>query len=311
MEYVKDFKWKPGISVHDMVNQFSSVGFQSIELYKAGKIIYKMKKEKVKIILTFTSNMGTSGLRGLFSQLIDLGMVDTVVTTAGAIEEDIMKAIGEKFLISRFNADDIELYEKGMNRIGNLVITNDSYTRFEGFIIRLLEKIYKKKPNISGTELMKAIGENLNDENSFLYQAAKHNIPVYCPAITDGAIGFHLFMIKQDHPDFVVDVINDFKQLILSLNQDDKKGLIALGGGTSKHYALLGSLINGGFDYAVYITTAHQTSGSMSGATTNEAKSWGKIKNDSDSITVIGDATILFPVVISYSLDKLRNEGLI
>ena len=73
----------------------------------------------------------------------------------------------------------------------------------------------------------------------------------------------------------------------------------------------MGALISGGFDYAVYITTARHTSGSMSGATTNEAKSWGKVKDDSDSITVIGDATILFPVVISYALDELKKEGLI
>ncbi len=299
------------MKVSDMVKEFESLGFQSIELHKAGEIIYKMKKEGAKIILTFTSNMGTSGLRGLFAQLISLGMVDTIVTTAGAIEEDIMKSLGEKFLITRFNADDIELHDRGINRIGNLAITNDSYMRFEGFIIRLLEKIYKQKHSISGTELLKVFGENLNDENSFLYQAAKNNVPVYCPAIVDGAIGFHLFMIKQDHPDFVVDVVNDFKNLILSIDQDDKKGLIALGGGTSKHYALLGALINGGFDYAVYITTARHTSGSMSGATTNEAKSWGKIKDDSDSVTVIGDATIMFPIAITYSLDKLRDEKII
>ena len=311
MEYVKDFRWKEGMKVSDMVRQFATLGFQSIELYKAAEIIYKMKKEGVKIILTFTSNMVTSGLRGLFAQLIELGMADAIVTTAGAIEEDVMKALGEKFLISRFNADDIELHEKGMNRVGNLIITNDTYMRFEGFMIRLLDKIYKKKHVISGVELHREIGKELEDKNSILYQAAKHNVPVYCPAITDGAIGFHLFMTKQEHPDFVVDVVSDFKELTLSLSHDDKKGLIALGGGTSKHFALLGAMISGGFDYAVYITTARHTSGSMSGATTNEAKSWGKVKDDSDSITVIGDATILFPVTITYALDKLRKEGVI
>ena len=311
MEYVKDFKWKYGMGVSDLVKQFETLGFQSIELHKAGEIIYKMKKEGAKIFLTFTSNMGTSGLRGLFAQLVELGMADAIVTTAGAIEEDVMKAIGEKFLITRFNADDIELHDRGVNRIGNLAITNDSYMRFEGFIINLLRKIYKETPTISGTELLRRIGLELSDENSFLYQAAKHNIPVYCPAITDGAIGFHLFMIKQDHKDFMVDVVDDFKKMITSVSQDDKKALIALGGGTSKHYALLGALINGGFDYAVYITTARSTSGSMSGATTNEAKSWGKIKDDSDSVTVVGDVTILFPLVISYALDRLHEDGVI
>ncbi|MEM7826887.1 MAG: deoxyhypusine synthase family protein [Candidatus Aenigmatarchaeota archaeon] len=311
MEYVKDFEWKHGITTYEIVDQFKSLGFQSIELAKAGEIIYKMKKEKVKIILTFTSNLGTSGLRGLFAQLIKLGMVDVLVTTAGAIEEDIMKAIGEKFLISRFDADDIELHEKGMNRVGNIIITNDSYVRFEGFMRRLLEEITKEKKQLSGFELFKIIGSKLNDEKSFLYQAYKHNVPVYCPAITDGSIGFQLFLAKQDYKDFIVDVVEDFRDITIRMSYDEKKGLIALGGGTSKHYALLSALISGGFDYAVYITTSLHTSGSMSGATTKEAKSWGKVKDDSDSITVIGDATILFPLAASYALEKLYNEGLI
>ncbi len=147
--------------------------------------------------------------------------------------------------------------------------------------------------------------------SSFLYQAAKRGVPVFCPAITDGSFGFHLFMARERHPDFDVDVVGDFGRMILYLSQEDRKGVIALGGGVSKHHAILMTLLSGGADYAVYITTSTQFSGSMSGATTSEAKSWGKIKDDSDSVTVIGDATILFPLVAAYALEVLREEGLI
>lgn len=311
MEYIEDFEWKPKITCFELVEKLKSVGFQSIELGKAAEIIYKMKKEGVTTILSFTSNLGTSGLRGLFAQLIKLDIIDILITTAGAIEEDVMKALGEKFLISRFDADDIELHEKGMNRIGNIIITNDSYVRFEGFMRRLLEEIIKEKRKLSGVEFFKIIGSKLSDDKSFLYQAYKKNVPVYCPAITDGSIGFQLFLAKQDYKDFIIDVVEDFRDIVTRISYDEKKGLIALGGGTSKHYALLSALISGGFDYAVYITTSSQFSGSVTGATTKEAKSWGKVKDDSDSITVLGDATILFPIAVSYALDKLYNEGLI
>lgn len=312
MEFVKGFKWKRGMSVKEMVEQFSSIGFQSINAYKAAEIIVKMKKERAKVILAFSSNLGgTSGLRDFIAQLVKLKVVDILVTTVGSIEEDIMKAIGEKFLIWRFDADDVELHERGMNRVGNLIITNDSYRRFEGFISRLLKKIAKKKPRLTTTELLREIGKELKDENSFLYQAAKHEVPVYCPAITDGAMGFQLFTVQQDYPDFVVDVVKDFKDSVLNLSPDERKGIIVLGGGVSKHYALLSTMLSGGADYAVYITTSHYTSGSMSGAQTREAKSWGKVKDDSDAVTVIGDATIVFPVVMCYALDKMKEEGLI
>ncbi len=310
-DYVKDIFWKPNIKVKEIVDGFESLGFQSINLSKASDILYKMKKENAKIILSFPSNLTTTGLRGLFAQLIKLDMVDMIITTAGSVEEDIMKAIGEKFYITRFEADDIELYEKGHNRVGNLYITTDSYMKLEGFMHVLLEDIYKEKNYLATYELLWEIGKKLNDESSILRQAYLKKIPIFCPAIADGAIGFHLFMAKQDHKDFVIDVIEDFGKMIHSLTHDDKKGLIALGGGVSKHYALLATLINGGTDYAIYITTSSEYSGSLTGATTNEAKSWGKISSDADSITVRGDATILFPLIVFNALDRLYEEGVI
>src|SRR3989344_5839975 len=109
MNYVKDFQWKKGMTVDDLVTRLGSVGFQSIELEKASQTIIKMKESGAKIFFTFTSNMVTSGLRGFFSQVIKLGMVDVIVTTVGGIEEDVMKAIGEKFLISSFYVNDVKL----------------------------------------------------------------------------------------------------------------------------------------------------------------------------------------------------------
>jgi deoxyhypusine synthase len=309
LEYVKDLKWKKDMKISELLENMSSLGFQSIELYKAAQVIYKMRKEKAKTYLTFTSNMGTSGLRGFFAQLISLGVIDVIVTTAGAIEEDIMKAMGEKFIITRFNADDVDLHEKGHNRVGNLAITSDSYQRFEGFVVPLLKEIALEKPKISTSDLLFEIGKRIKDENSILYQAAKNNIPVFCPALTDGSIGFQLYFVKQKVPEFQIDIIDDFKKIMFLTSQDDKKGVIALGGGVSKHFAILSTIINGGMDYAVYISTARSTSGSMSGATTNEAKSWGKVKDDADAVTVTGDASILFPLVMFSVLDRLKNEG--
>ena len=182
---------------------------------------------------------------------------------------------------------------------------------FEDYINPILKKIYKKKKRWAVSELFKEIGLMLDDKNSILYQAAKNNIPIFCPAITDGAFGFHLYLFQQSHPDFIVDVVKDFGNILLSTNQDEKKGVIALGGSISKHHAILCTLLNGGAEYAVYMTTAHKTSGSMSGATTNEAKSWGKVKDDSDIATVIGDVTFTFPLAMINALEKLEEEQLL
>jgi deoxyhypusine synthase len=311
MQFVKDFRWKQGMSAEELADSIGATGFQGVEMGKAVETIIKMKKDGAKIFLTFTSNMVTSGLRGLFAQLVEKGMANMIVTTVGAIEEDIMKAHGEKFAIGNFHSDDLELNEKGVNRVGNIYIANESYCRFEDIITPILKRLYEKQKRWPVSEMLKEIGLMLNDESSILYQSAKNNVPIFCPAITDGALGFHLFMFQQSHDDFIVDVVKDFSNILFSISQDDKKGIISLGGSVSKHHAILAGVLNGGMDYAVYLTTASHTSGSMSGATTNEAKSWGKVKDDSDVATVIGDVTITFPLIICTALEKLGNEGLL
>ncbi|NQU97842.1 deoxyhypusine synthase family protein [Candidatus Woesearchaeota archaeon] len=311
MKYVSDFKWKKGIKVHEMVEYLGEVGFQSIELKKASDVIVKMKKNSAKIFLTFTSNMVTSGLRGFFAQLIELGIADVIVTTVGGIEEDIMKATGEKFAIGNFDSDDVELHEQGVNRVGNLFINNESYMNFEDRVMPMLDKLYKEQKRWAVSEMLRKIGLMLKDKNSILYQAAKNDVPIFCPAITDGSFGFHLYLFQQKHPDFIVDVVKDFGNILYTTSHDEKKGVIALGGSISKHHAILCTLLHGGAEYAIYMTTAHKTSGSMSGATTDEAKSWGKVKDDSDVATVIGDVTIMFPLAMIKALEQLSKEGLL
>ncbi|MFP4524407.1 MAG: deoxyhypusine synthase family protein [Candidatus Woesearchaeota archaeon] len=311
MATVKDFTWEQGMTVKELVSKYGEIGFQSVELQKAADVIVKMKKDNAKVFLTFTSNMVTSGLRGFFAQLIKLGIPDVIVTTVGGLEEDIMKAKGEEFSIGTFASDDVELHEQGVNRVGNLQVKNESYMRYEDALMPLLDKLYEKKNKWTASGMMKEIGLQLDDEHSILYQAAKNDVPVFCPAITDGSTGFHLYLYQQKHKDFTVDVVQDFGNILYSTSHDDTKGVIALGGSISKHHAILATLLNGGANYAVYMTTAQRTSGSMSGATTNEAKSWGKIKDESDVSTVIGDVTIMFPLAMIKALEDLKGEGLL
>jgi deoxyhypusine synthase len=308
---VKDLQWKKGITVGELVRDYGQIGFQGTELGKAAEVIVKMKKNSARIYLTFTSNMVTSGLRGLFAQLVRLGVADVLVTTAGGIEEDIMKSCGEKFRLGSFNSDDVELHEKGINRVGNILVNNESYMNFEDWINPVLDELYAKQKRWAVSEMLREVGLKLNDENSILCQAARKNVPIFCPSITDGAIGFHLYLYQQKHQDFVIDVVKDFGNILFSSSHDEKKAVIALGGSVSKHHAILCTLLNGGAEYAVYMTTAHKTSGSMSGATTEEAKSWGKVKDESDVATVIGDVTIMFPLAMFKALEELEAEGLL
>ena len=143
--HIKDFRYEKAMSVSSFVDKLGSIGYQAIHVGKAADIIKRMKKEKATIMLTFTSNMVTSGLRGLFAQLIEMKFVDAVITTAGSIEEDMMKAKGLKFLEGTFDADDLKLGKQGINRIGNIFVPNETYSGFEDIAGPILEQLYQKR----------------------------------------------------------------------------------------------------------------------------------------------------------------------
>jgi deoxyhypusine synthase len=171
----------------------------------------------------------------------------------------------------------------------------------------ILEELYKIKKEWSGRELIHEFGKRINDENSILYQAAKRNIPIYVPGITDGAFGTNVVWFSQDH-DFRLDILKDEKELANLAFDDIKRGALMIGGGISKHHVIWWSQFSGGLDYAVYITTATQYDGSLSGARLTEAVSWGKIREQAKYTTIDGDATIILPVMLGALYEKLERD---
>jgi len=162
----------------------------------------------------------------------------------------------------------------------------------------ILEELYKIKKEWSGQELINEFGKRVNDENSILYQASKKNIPIFVPGITDGAFGTNLVWFSQNN-DFKLNILDDEKKLSEYGFSKEKTAAIMIGGGISKHHVIWWNQFRGGLDYAIFITTATQYDGSLSGARLKEAVSWGKIKEDAKYVTVDGDATIILPVLLS------------
>lgn len=296
MEKVRGYKLSKGIYAYELVRQMKNVGFQATQIWRAVEILKKMRKEKATIFLTFTSNMVSSGLREIFAFLAKEKFIDVVITTVGSLEEDFIKS-EKSFFLGDFDADDNELEKKGIHRIGNIFVPNECYIWFEKKIQKIFYEMYSEKKIWKPYELAKILGKNLRDKNSFLYWCAKNEIPIFCQAITDGALGLQLYFFKQIYKDFIIDATAEEELAQITLNAK-KTGAIILGGGVAKHHAIGVNILRGGFDYAIYVTTATEYDGSLSGAKTKEAISWNKIKKDSTHVTIEGDATIIFPLII-------------
>jgi deoxyhypusine synthase len=300
---VKGYDFNLGANYKKIIESFASTGFQASNLSSAISIINRMINEKAFIYLGYTSNLVSSGLRDIFRYLAEHKKVNVIVTTVGGIEEDIIKCLGD-FVIGDFRASGKELRNKGINRIGNIFASNNLYVKFESFFQPILEELYNEQKNgktICASDIVWKLGEKINDKRSICYWAWKNKIRIYCPAITDGAIGDNIYFFKFKRNDFVVDVAEDAKRLNDSTMGLRKSGVIILGSGVVKHSILNANMLRNGADYAVYINNAQEFDGSDAGALPDEAISWGKILPNAESVKVFGDAAILFPLIVAES----------
>lgn len=304
---VKGYDFNKGVDYSEIIKSFATTGFQATQLSEAIRIVNLMREEKATIFLGYTSNMVSSGLREVFRYLLENKMINVVVTTAGGIEEDFIKCLGD-FVLGDFKADGAELRERAVNRIGNIFVPNSRYTSFEEFIMPILEELYQQQIKtgkfVTPSELIWKLGEKINNKESIYYWAWKNQIKVYCPAIMDGSLGDMIYFFKSKRSDFVIDIAEDGKNLNDSTIGLEKSGVIILGSGVIKHSILNAHLYRNGADYAVYINTAQEFDGSDAGATPDEAVSWGKLRADCQSVKVYGDATILFPILVAETFAK-------
>ncbi|MBD3262362.1 MAG: deoxyhypusine synthase [Candidatus Altiarchaeales archaeon] len=292
---VKDISLK---KYPNILKDYLKCGFQATNLGSAGQTIKQMIEEDYFILLSFTANMMASGLRGAFKDVIQTGSVDAVITTGGSIDHDIIRSYNDYFL-GDFQADDNILHEKGINRLGNILIPNEGYVSLEEKIRPLIRKASKENDVWSPKDLTAFLAENLEPKDNFIQRAADRLLPVYSPGFIDSAIGLQIFFHKKEGNKFILDVSKDLVDLENRIMRQDKVGAIVCGGGISKHHLIGSTLLRGGLDKAVYITTAQEYDGSLSGAQTREAKSWGKIAEKADTQTVYGEATLVLPLLLS------------
>ncbi len=305
MDKIKDIELKGKESSIDLVSQMQGCGFQATHLGEAVELIGQMKEEGCVVFLGFTANLVASGLRGIIAELCRRRFIDVIVTTAGSIDHDIIKSF-HPYLKGAFNVDDVELHKKGVNRIGNIFVESKGFELLEEKIQPWFKELYEREKCVSPKELNEFIGGKL-PEQSFLHWCTKNKIPVFCPGITDGAIGLQMYFFKQEHPDFAVDVTRDMRDLAEIVLNAEKTAAIILGGGISKHHIIGANIVRDGLDYAVYVSTAAEFDGSLSGAQTKEAKSWGKIKEKGSTVQLNCDATIAFPLMAA----ALREKGIL
>ena len=294
---VEDFYITKDMQINKIFEQMSkSGGFESRNLADGLYALTDMiKDENCLKFLSFVAAITSTGLRGVIKDMIKKKWFDVVITTCGALDHDIARHFSN-YNQGSFTMDDAELTKQNIHRLGNVLVPMESYGPIiEEKMQSFLEEEYAKGTREMSTEdICRMIGSHLG-EDSFLYWAYKNDVKVIVPGIVDGAVGSQIWMFSQKHADFKLNIIKDSDTLAGLIFKAKKSGALMLGGGISKHHTLWWNQYRSGLDFAVYITTAQEFDGSLSGALVREAISWGKVTQDAKQTTIHAELTTVLP----------------
>lgn len=308
MKHVKQMHVRKNMSVGDLVEEMMLCGVLGAgRIGKATELVAEMFEDPLcTVFLTLAGPLVPGGLRAIITDLIENEYVNVIVSTGANMVHDIVEALGHHHLKGAFSAEDRELRLENIGRIGDIYIEQKAFTHLEKWMYTVLQDIPEtKRQRLSTPELLFEVGRHIDDPKSILAKASQKKIPIICPAFVDSIAGFHLWMFGKNKG-LGLDPLLDVDTLIETVYKARKVGVIILGGGHPKHFALFANTFREGVDSAIQITMDRPESGGLSGASLNEAISWGKIKPEGNTVTVICDVSIAFPLIISAALEKIE-----
>ncbi len=314
---VEDIESYPGMTISDLINEMEKAGGFTAKFIAEGvSILEEMIRDEDSVnFLSFPADIVSTGVRGILVDMVKRNLFDVVITTGGTVDHDIARCFAD-YYHGTFSADDRELYEKGIHRLGNIFIPFDSYGPvIEKFVREEIPKALDELGNrLSPSELLNFLGKQLC-ENSLLRAAYESNVPIFSPGILDSSFGTALSLFSQDR-DFHLDLIRDMLKLANLAFTMKRSGALILGGGISKHHTIWWNQFKEGLDYVIYISTAVEWDGSLSGAREREAISWGKVSKEAKRTFIPGEITALLPMIYVALLERIngyerKGKGLI
>jgi deoxyhypusine synthase len=309
----------PGISAADLIDS-------AFQAYNAGRLseaaqLYATRmldpEQDVTVCLTIAGAMTPAGVGGAIITLMERGAIDFMVSTGANLYHDIHHALNFALHRGSFKLDDPDLHEAGVIRIYDVLFRDEVLLDTDRFL-REIFTTFPQRP-MSTAELHYYIGQKLLEigvapEQSVLAMAARWNVPIYTSSPGDSSIGMNLARNQLDGSALTIDPLFDVHETTAIVQAATRNGVVILGGGSPKNFYLqtqpqlwevLG-INKGGHDYFIQITQDAPHWGGLSGATPSEAVSWGKIKPEllSDSVVVYADTTIAFPLLAAYATTR-------
>ncbi|MFB6154695.1 MAG: deoxyhypusine synthase [Haloferacaceae archaeon] len=321
-----------GMTVGELVEQYGHAGIGAADLHEAVDVYAAMLgRDEVTNFLGLAGAMVPTGMRRVVADLIRDGHVDALVTTGANLTHDSIEAIGGKHHHGSAGPHDHRsaaaeghdetlreyderLRDEQVDRIYNVYLPQEHFTLLEthlrGDVFPNVERtvsIQEFTAELGRANLERNREEGIEEDPGVAAAAYEHDVPVYVPAIQDSVLGIQAWMYSQIS-DFSLDALADMTHISDLAFDAEEAGAMVVGGGVPKNYVLQTMLtVPEAYDYAVQLTMDPEETGGLSGATLEEARSWGKLEKSARNVTVLGDASITFPLVVAAARERIEN----
>ena len=312
-EPVKHVKINGTLTVDQLVRQFKNSGSFGAGRLAAACDIYErmLRDQKCTVFLALAGAVVPAGMRTLVADMIRENLIDVVVTTGANMVHDTIEALGGHHYKGHWNVDDYMLYKNHTYRIYDVFVPEEDFIKLDLKLVEMYDEIaaeYNGR-SLSSRDFAWELGKRLNDSNSILRAAYEAKAPIFIPAVRDSEFGYIYYLHatrKHFKNTLVVDAFKDVPEIIGVCKKSSRNGMIVIGGGVPRNTIQSAALATkSGIDYAVVITMDRPETGGLSGSTLEETVSWGKLKGQADKTMIIGDAMIVFPMMVASVIERL------
>lgn len=292
-----------------------------------------------KMFITLAGAMSTAELGISLAEMIRQDKVHGISCTGANLEEDIYNLVAHTHYerIPNYRSltkeDEVALYDRGLNRVTDTCIPEDTaIRRIEHHILALWKKAEKENKRYFPHEYIFQLLESkelephfeIDPKNSWLMAAYEKKLPIFVPGWEDSTTAniFVSHVISGDLKRFdIVKSGTEYMAAIVAWYRKEAPktpiGFFQIGGGIAGDFPIcLVPLIRQDlreecplWSYFCQISDSTTSYGSYSGATPSEKITWGKISAATPSYIIESDATIVAPLIFQYVLDSSLEKG--
>src|SRR6056297_1915551 len=313
---------RAGMTVGELAEGYGAAGIGANDLHEAVDIYAEMLDDDVTTFFGLAGAMVPSGMRRIVADLIRDGHIDALVTTGANLTHDAIEAIGGKHHHGTedpgedrtLRDHDEQLRDEEVDRIYNVYLPQEHFALFENHLRSEVFPAVEDEGAVSIQRLTEALGkansevnerEEVSEGAGIAAAAYENDVPIYCPAIQDSVLGLQAWMYSQT-AEFTLDALADMTTITDQAFEAEQAGAMVVGGGVPKNYVLQTMLVAPeAYDYAVQLTMDPPQTGGLSGATLDEARSWGKLEKAARNASVYADATITLPLVVAAARERI------